>query len=313
MRHSFTQEAAAERDGLAQGHRWLFGHAAAAHERYNTSQLPSGFLVSSAEDMTHFVVAQLNGGRYGGARILSAATVAAMQAPGVPIGTSGARYGLGWKTALLAGVPVVEHSGDNFYYHGLVFLEPATRRGAVLLTNSNGLVASQAYTEIEHGVARLLAGQATGPSSMSLRTLYLLVDLVLAIVLALALWPLLRMHRWSRQLVARRRRGRPVRLRLALRAGAEIGLPVLVLVAARLALRAAGGQSWGEGLSLLPDTGAWLWTLCVVVLLTGVLRLAVARHAARPVDPAGPLDPAEPVDPVGPVGTRPATAPGAAG
>ncbi len=70
MRHSFTAEAEARRAGLAQNYWWLFGLAVPHHERYNPSQLPSGFLIASAEDLTHFLIAQLNSGRYGATSVL---------------------------------------------------------------------------------------------------------------------------------------------------------------------------------------------------------------------------------------------------
>src|SRR5919112_480938 len=264
MRNTFSDEAAARRAGLAQGHRWLFGRAVSAHERYNTSQLPSGFLISSAEDMTHFLVAQLDGGRYGDARVLRASSVSAMHAPGVPIGQGQGTYGLGWKLAPVGDVPVIQHAGDNVYYHGIVFFDPATRRGAVLLSNSNGLLVTSAYREIEAGGARVLGGGTPGPPSTSLGRLYAIVDTVLALLLALAVWPLVRLPRWSRALRTRIREGRTVRWRWRLlRAGCEIVLPAALLAATRLVLHLAGAQSWTEGLGLLPETGGWLWVVCL--------------------------------------------------
>jgi Beta-lactamase len=271
------------------GHRWLFGVLDPQDERYNTSQLPSGFLIASAEDMTHFLVAQQDGGRYEDASVLSPAGIAAMQAPGVPTGARGERYGLGWKRARLGGVPTIQHFGDDFYAHGVVFLEPGSRRGAVLLVNANGVPALvAAFPPIEAGVARLLAGQEPAPDAgLSLPRLYLVLDAALAVLLVAALWPLVRLRRWARRLAEDRRAGRRRRLRTALRVTAEVAGPLAVLGAARLALRRLGAQSWAEGRGLFPDTGAWLWTVCSAVALTGVARAVVALRAARTRPRAG--------------------------
>src|SRR6266487_934513 len=51
MHHSFALEQEARRDGLAQGHRWLFG-VPAPFDYYEAAAVPAGYLVSSAEDMT---------------------------------------------------------------------------------------------------------------------------------------------------------------------------------------------------------------------------------------------------------------------
>jgi CubicO group peptidase (beta-lactamase class C family) len=289
MRNTFASGAAAQRAGVAQGHRWLFGVVRPKHGRYDTAQLPSGYLVASAEDMTHFLVAQQNAGRYRDQQVLSPTAVAAMQAPGVPTGTN-AHYALGWLQAPLGGVPTVQHSGDNYYGHGIAFMEPGTRRAAVILVNGNGaLPLTVAFRPIEVGVARILAGQQPEPPSrMGLRGSYLLLDVVLGVVLLLVLLPLIRLRRWGRRLQRDRSEGRPRTVRTAARGGLEIVIPLVVLGAVRLALHVLGAQSWAEGLALLPDTGAWLWVVCLVVLLTGVLRLAVARTASRQLAAGSP-------------------------
>ena len=64
----------------------------------------------------------------------------------------------------------------------------------------------------------------------------------------------------------------------------EFGLPLTLLIGIRRLIGGLmGAQSWGEVLSMAPDFGAWLWTISVVMLLTGatrlVLTLRVLRHA----------------------------------
>ena len=84
MSHSFTSQAAAKQDGLATGHRyWFWFPFAAPNQPIPRGSLPSGQLISSAEDMAHYLIAYLNGGRYGDVQILSGAgTRRAMQRGG---------------------------------------------------------------------------------------------------------------------------------------------------------------------------------------------------------------------------------------
>jgi len=211
-----------------------------------------------------------------------------MQAPGVPAGAD-ARYGLGWKRAPLGDVSVIQHAGDNYYFHTMVFMDPATRRGAVILVNGNGVVPyATALRSIEAAVARLLAGREPAPASEpGLREVYLLLDVVLAIPLVLTLIALARLPRWGRGLRAARLAGRRRRWRTGLRVGAEIALPVALLGLVRYLIGTTGAQSWSEILQLFPDLGAWLWVVCILVLVTGLGRLlivlgAVPGQDARP-------------------------------
>ena len=283
MRHSFATEPAARQDGLAQGYHWLFGLPVPTDYPYDAPQAPSGFLIASAEDMAHFLIAQLNGGRYGSTTVLSPQGVAAMHAPGVPIGPERGTYGLGWSTRAIGGVPTVQHAGDHPNFHTLIFIEPETRRGAVLLVNAQNMLANGgAFKEIEAGVARLLAGQEPAPaSSLSLPSLYLMIDVMLGGLLILALWPLLRMRRWAQWLRQQQTAGQLRLLRIGLRLGWEFALPLTLLIGARLLLHALGAQSWAEGLLLFPDFGAWLWLFSLLVLLTGATRLVIMWRVLR--------------------------------
>ena len=163
MHHSFTSAQEAQRDGLAQEYQWLFGLAVPAQSHYTPSQLPSGYLMSSAEDMCNFLIAQMNEGRFGATSILSPAGIAAMHAPGVPTEDGSEKYGLGWVTGSIGGGPVVHHDGGPPNARTFLFMEPGTRRGAVLLFNTSGVLVESALTEIKVGVARLLAGRSRHP------------------------------------------------------------------------------------------------------------------------------------------------------
>ena len=287
MSQSFTSEEEAERAGMGRNYRFIFGVAVPHHERYNTSQLPSGFLISTAEDMTHFLIAHLNEGRYDGKSVLSPEGIAAMQAPGVPTGSGEETYGLGWERSQLGGVPVIQHAGTHADFYGVAFIEPETRRGVVLMFNAFGALASAtAYKEVEVGVARLLAGREPAPASgMTLGRLYLIVDAVLGVLLALALVPLLRMGRWAGWLRRRYRAGRLQLLRVSLRIAWELGLPLVLLIGVRLFIGVnLGAQSWAEILMAFPDFAAWLWAVSLVIGLTGAIRLAITVRVLRSKD-----------------------------
>lgn len=78
MRHTHTERVDAERDGLATGHRVVFGFPVATVQPADRGDLAAGYLMSSAEDVGHYLVAQLNQGRYGGRQALASNAVAQM-------------------------------------------------------------------------------------------------------------------------------------------------------------------------------------------------------------------------------------------
>jgi CubicO group peptidase (beta-lactamase class C family) len=57
MSDSYTSEAAAKQHGLATGHHYWFGRPRAADLPYNRGLILAGYLISSAEDMSHYLIA----------------------------------------------------------------------------------------------------------------------------------------------------------------------------------------------------------------------------------------------------------------
>src|SRR6266704_2290794 len=277
MHDSFASEQEAKRDGLAQGHRWIFG-VPAPFDYYPLSQVPAGGLISSVQDITHYLVAQMNGGRFGSTSVLSSAGIATMHAPAVPQEGGSGSYGMGWVNGPLAGVPAIWHGGNIAHFHALLLIEPQTHWGAILLVNANSVI-PPGLDPLDAGVTRLLAGQ-TPPDSMGLITFYLILDGVLALLLALAFFPLLRLRRWSRRFEQRQQR-RPQFIRLGLRLTWDVALPVAILLGASLFASLLGATSWYWILLVWPDLGLWILAICTLLLLTGVLRAVLAIRVLR--------------------------------
>jgi CubicO group peptidase (beta-lactamase class C family) len=282
MKQSFTSESDAQQAGLAQGYQWFFGLPVAIHHPYNPSQLPSGYMISSVEDMSHFLISQLNQGQYLDTHLLSADGISAMQLPGTQRGSNGG-YGFGWVISPVGDVPSVWHDGVNVNFHSMLLMEPETKRGAVLLMNSFGIVAYQgAYKEIEEGVVRMLADLDPAPQAARLSTVYLMTDSVLAGLLSLVLFPLLRMRIWHRWLLARQQENRLPLIRVSLRAAWEIGFALAFLIGIRVVIvTGLGAQSWVEVLTVFPDFVLWLWAFALIILITGVIRMRLILQVRR--------------------------------
>ena len=276
MHHSFVSQADAERAGLATGHRWWFGLPVPASLPYLRGSLPAGFHISSAQDMAQYLVAQLNEGRYLETAVLSPGGIAQLHRPAVAVGThaGGDAYGMGWVVRS-SGEPMVWHVGDTANFHSDVALLPARHLGVVVLMNVNGNFAmtTNAQGVIAQGVQRLLLGEPP-PAPSGFRSQYLVFDVALAFVSALAVWSLVRLVRGvshplrSRHLGVSAGFAVPLLWELALPLGLLIGFPSM------------SQASWPLTLLFFPDLGYWLLALCGTLLATGGLRLMLARRGS---------------------------------
>jgi CubicO group peptidase (beta-lactamase class C family) len=277
MPASFASQEEARLHGMATGYRWWFGLAVPADLPYLRGSLPDGFLISSAQDMTHYLLAQINKGRYLGTSVLSAGGIAQLHQPAASMGARGVQgdmYGMGWVVSPSSGslgVPSIWHGGDTANFHSDMLILPQQQWGIVVLMNVNGNFAmmSNAQGIIAQGVERILLGQPALPVS-AFQQRYLVFDGILLLCSGLVTWSFVRLLRRRTQSL----RQNPLSLltSLALPMLWEVVLPLFLLIGFPPLMQA----NWPLILLYFPDLGYWLVVLCVVLLATGTTRLLLA-------------------------------------
>lgn len=272
MHHSFTTKAAAT--DLATGYRYWFGWPVATDLPDNQAERPAGHLMASAEDLTHYLISQLNDGRYGDVTILSPAGIAELHQPA--LGDSG--YGMGWYRATINDVSMVWHDGSNANFHANLILIPNGRWGIVLLANANGLLQDGRISGIANGIASIVSGR---PAQAVMTDPFLLGFYGIALGLtSLALvnmgWSLITRRRWQSRLVQNvGRRGQlasviaPLLLNLLLASILLVGLPWLF-------------KAPLFGLAyVFSDLGYTVLVGGVIALAWAIVRTALAYQALR--------------------------------
>lgn len=106
---------------------------------------PAGAINSSVNEMSHWVMAHINNGKYKGKAVVNAATMLDLHTPYMPTGNrptrpdiSSSDYGLAWFIDTYRGHQRVEHGGNIDGFSALVSLFPNDGLGFVVLTNKNG-------------------------------------------------------------------------------------------------------------------------------------------------------------------------------
>jgi CubicO group peptidase (beta-lactamase class C family) len=105
---------------------------------------PAGSMNSNLDDMSRWVIAQLNGGKIDGKQVLPAAVIKATLAPAIALPNAGletrgwgevlnAAYGTGRWTASYRGHLVSYHGGDINGFHSQVLMAPQDGIGVIVL------------------------------------------------------------------------------------------------------------------------------------------------------------------------------------
>jgi CubicO group peptidase (beta-lactamase class C family) len=202
MTRSHTSQAEARENGMAVGHRyWFAAPIAAPNLPLPRGSLASGQLISSSEDLAHYLIAHLNEGRYDNAQILSTAGIDELHRPAVEanlIGIASGQYGMGWFIEETGQTRIVWHPGTVPDFFGYMAILPDRKKGVVLLVNANHFIMNGALTELGKGVGTLLVDEEpvpipSGAIPWALRSLPLIPALQIVGVAA----TLRRLRRWQ--------------------------------------------------------------------------------------------------------------------
>jgi CubicO group peptidase (beta-lactamase class C family) len=295
MRQTFTDWTEARAHGAASGHRYWFGISTAGDLPVNRANLPAGAHTSaSAEDVAHFLIAQLNGGRFGNTALLSPSRIAEMQQPVTPQGDGHTFYAMDWTVAPIGDVSTMVKAGAGADFFSLMSLLPERRLGLVVLMNANkGLgspLGDQRLLGLPYNVAEMLLGQQptvlpADPKPTLLYAILFLAVIVQALGMARTA---LRLLGWKRRPEQRPQGRRAVALRLWLPLALNLGWGLFALLAVP--------RVFGVPLSfigyLAPDFGAALAVSAVIALGWSVVRTALmwralcstsAWHSATPL------------------------------
>jgi CubicO group peptidase (beta-lactamase class C family) len=286
--------------GLAQGHYdWLLlGY------REHTPWMPPGLagshtMFSTAEDLTHLLIAQLNGGAYRGAQVATEQSIRTLHEPRPygPDTTWG--YAGGWNVgpSFPPGLPeglseatTLWHDGSSPGYRSVMWLMPDFDLGFVVLANGNSTADESLLPQVAQGVKAILFGlepreMVVGSDLLTRWGKQLLLLLVMGqVLLAVPTVGTLR------RLLRGRRMGR--------RGGAVFSSATVVDLAALLALLwiiPSVGESPLRVVFGLPDYRLLIASMAVgiawgmarsVLAAVGVVRQGSARSADAPTEAA---------------------------
>lgn len=267
--------------GLAEGYTVVYGVPVSRPELAEFAAGDGG-IVSTAQDMTGWLISQLNGGTGpGGARVLSPAGVAELHRPSAP----GGEYGLGWFSEdLPGGGRKVYHGGTAWTFTSQQVLLPDSGYGIVVLSNSR-----PAYVDDMQGITDGLVTMVEGGKPTGAQRYRLISE---AVVVALTLTTLggytvlvLRAQRWARRRRQRHTRTVPLRLLPYVVTGtATAAFPLLMT-------RIGWDVNWSQLYFVAPSFAIWLTSLAVgaaVVTLVRLVRLIRSAGTAGAVVAAPP-------------------------
>lgn len=267
------------------GHRYWFGWPVAF------SGLPSSRhhlgacgIHSSAEELSQFLIAHLNGGRIEGRSVLSAEGIAALQKPAVEIRPK-RHYALGWFHHDDPNGQSLSHEGDWPDCNAELVMNPDDRWGVVVLMNANGPAGLHLQGgHLAKDVFDLARGQPAVPpkeATFLVRHFPRLLIGLPSVQLLLALLFYRRVRRWWQAPQKRPQRW----WRVWAWHGAVVLINLALAFAGLIAPRAVFGITLGLGFLYTPDLALLAVIISGFALLWCVIRTVLVVRSYRAFGP----------------------------
>lgn len=257
---------------LAQGHLLAFGEPLASGEERGFLG-GSGGMISTVEDITHFLLMQSNGGRFQGTALLSLQSVDLLHTPPAEIDSP---YAMGWWEGNTAsGIHYLEHNGILSTFYSEIVLLPETGQSFVLLYNIHSLAHDMlGAPAIKDGLIDLLNGKTPAPSRFNVTLWEIIFGVLTLLSLVFEVRGLWRLSTWQQQVTTQ-----PLWLLLLIILWAFVPA-VLVLAMPSIVLRSSG-RAFGY-ITLfrsMMEVMSWLALSGVLGVLNGGIRLGwLLRH-----------------------------------
>jgi CubicO group peptidase (beta-lactamase class C family) len=246
MKHSTSNPANAT--NLAQGYSRFFGYPLPLSQRFVPGALPSGYLITTAEDMANSLIAQINNRHTDGSQMLLPATMDQMRTPPPGIGSE---YSMGWM--VMDNGNTLAHGGALEYFQSFVTIDLNEKTGLVILNNQNSMENMLfENNSIREGLLNLLKGKEASQFSYNWIGWLLLVLATADLINHIRLYRML--PRWIKKTESQRY------LWLWVKVAVGILFPTCVIFGLPLLVNAleGGSPSWAEPLGLMPDLTIWL-------------------------------------------------------
>jgi CubicO group peptidase (beta-lactamase class C family) len=286
MHNTFVSYEEAKQHGLAMGYQPRFGILTPVELPVPSAYVAAGSISSSAEDMTHYLIAFLNGGRYGDATILSPAGIAELWQSPSYLALDKSPYTMGWYTGWQYkqyDLYIRDHTGNTGNFSAYMAVGPDSGWGIVLLVNEDhAALVTPSINLIGWSVVSMLHGQPAPQSINIVQGMYFATFIIVALQFLCLIWGVFRLRRWNRHPASRPQGVIRILLRVI--------LPILLnlfaawifvsgftnLIGAPLDAVLLHMPDWGSGfvLGALLAAGWLVW---------GVAALVTLRRKASPV------------------------------
>jgi hypothetical protein len=255
---------------LAQGHTLFLGFPREIEQEMPLSEVPAGFLVTSAEDLGKFLLVQA--GKMN--EVISTQSLAIMHTPPEDIKSP---FGMGWFIGERNGKQMIYHSGDLESFHSYAAILPELDIQYAFLINQSGMIpALITFPRLRNGMTDLLTGVEPSQSiNSNAISMFLMVLIFLSLIGDLKRF--VNITEWAKAAV------QTPYPRVIVSVIPEFLIPFLLISLIPLLLSLISGHNfnWNLVYKFMPDITLWIFVASAISLTRGFRKILSYNSATR--------------------------------
>jgi len=235
---------------LAQGYSRFFGFPLPQSQEYIPGGVPSGYMITTADDMSKFLIAQIDNRQPNGDPLLSPESLALMRTP--PAGIE-SQYGMGWMD--IDGGQTYAHGGAIHYFQAFEAINVKNRTGIMALYNQDSMENMMfENSSINTDLIGFMNGEKTVPANKAW------AGWILLLLAAADMANHVRLFRMLPYWLVKTAKQPRAWLWVKVAMGILIPLVVIFGLPALMNALEGGAPNWIEPYRLMPDITIWLLT-----------------------------------------------------
>lgn len=263
MNHSYTSIPLQTQD-IATGYQPVFGFMFPTSQLEHKGTVPSGYLYSNVEDMSNYMMMQMNKGIFQNKNLLSSKNIQLMHT-GVSDMGNNSKYAMGW----IEQNKYIWHNGSTEN----TFSEMRIHNGYGIIVLANSIDVITMYGSLLQGIDDILNGSIPSSSSTpDFIKLYSIADGIALICIVLFLWSIYSLFHW-------RKAFKPTTWRILINITLVICCNIVVPVILFYFIKSLA--PWSVIITFLPGLGHGLIALPIVLIMTGILKVILMIKAIK--------------------------------
>lgn len=254
-----------DRQDMAVGYQSWFGIPAPASVKNRISCLNN---VSTVKDMTHYLIALMNGGTYDHQTVCSSASIKTMQKPVAKMNES-FYYGMGFEINAINQPTLIKHPGDAQGFNANIAILPKDGWGIVLLENVNWLGMQGETNTLISGLENILTGREPTSQFLSPTNMAFFFDAIYLISIILLIISFARIGRWKSRI------GNDERKRLMRRFIPIVLIDFMIPAGMLVNIPLAFAVTWQIGFLHAPDFCLMMIFIASLLIIIGIIRTVI--------------------------------------